>query len=238
VSSQKKAVAELIEFLDQVPTDKPFFFWVSFNDPHRPLDTNAIPQPHDPKTLTLPAHYPDTQLVREDFARYYDEISRMDGVFGEILAELDKRNLATNTLVAFAGDNGASQLRGKGTLYEFGIHVPLIVRWPAEVKAGAASSELISGEDIAPTFLEAAGVPVPKSITGRSFLGLLRGESFAGRDYLFSERGAHGSGLPNNSANFDLGRTVVTRTHKLIYNALWQIPYTPVDFSNDAFWKE
>ena len=50
-----------------------------FNDPHRPLDKNAIPEPHDPKKLTLPAHYPDTQLVREDFARYYDEISRFDG---------------------------------------------------------------------------------------------------------------------------------------------------------------
>jgi hypothetical protein len=75
-------------------------------------------------------------------------------------------------------------------------------------------------------------------MTGKSFLELLRGGPFTGRQYVFSERGAHGTALPSNSANFDLGRCVVTRTHKLIYNALWQIPYTPVDCANDAFWKE
>src|SRR5207253_5775927 len=108
----------------------------------RPLDRNAIPQPHDATKLKLPAHYPDTKLVREDFARYYDEIARFDGDFGQVLAELKKRGLAENTLVAFMGDNGASQLRGKGTLYEYGVHVPLIVRWPGKVKPGSATSEL------------------------------------------------------------------------------------------------
>jgi arylsulfatase A-like enzyme len=70
VSNQKAAVGELREFLDLVPKGAPFLLWVNFNDPHRPLDAHAIPQPHDPERLTLPAHYPDTRLVREDFARY------------------------------------------------------------------------------------------------------------------------------------------------------------------------
>ena len=110
-----------------------------------------------------PAEFrPDTRLVREDFARYYDEISRMDGVFGEVLAELEQRGLGTNTLVVFIGDNGASQLRGKGTLYEFGIHVPWLIRWPGVIKPGSASSNLISGEDLAPSLLEAAGRPGAK----------------------------------------------------------------------------
>ncbi len=226
------------EFLDAVPKGKPFVLQLCFSDPHRPLDRNAIPEPHDPKKLTLPAHYPDTQLVREDFARYYDEISRFDGDFGAVLGELEKRGLAENTLVAVMGDNGSSQLRGKGTLYDFGVRVPLIVRWPGKARAGTVSGELISGEDLAPTFLEAAGVEVPKEMTGRSFLKPLRGEPFDGRKYVFSERGAHGSGLPANSAAFDLGRCVVTKTRKLIYNALWQVPYTPVDFAGDPFWKE
>ena len=79
-----------------------------FNDPHRPLDRNAIKQPHDPAKLTLPAHYPDTKLVREDFARYYDEIARFDENVGQVLAELRTgRGLAENTLVAFMGDNGS-----------------------------------------------------------------------------------------------------------------------------------
>ena len=64
------------------PKGKPFFLQLCFNDPHRPLDRTPSPQPHDPAKLKLPAHYPDTPTVREDFARYYDEIARFDGYFG------------------------------------------------------------------------------------------------------------------------------------------------------------
>jgi arylsulfatase A-like enzyme len=135
-------------------------------------------------------------------------------------------------------DNGASQFRGKGTLYEYGIHVPLIVRWPGRVKPGSSTTELISGEDLAPTFLEAAGLPVPPEMTGKSFAKLLRGEPSAGRAFVFAERGAHGSNLPGNTADFDLGRVVVSKTHKLIYNVLGELPYWPVDFAKDAFWQE
>ena len=91
---------------------------------------------------------------------------------------------------------------------------------------------------MAPTFLEAAGAEVPKEMTGKSFLKLLKGEPFEGRRYVFAERGAHGQGLPTNTANFDLGRCVISKKHKLIYNALWQLPYWPVDFAGDAMWKE
>jgi N-sulfoglucosamine sulfohydrolase len=231
-------VSQFKEFLDVVPQGKPFVLQLGFNDPHRPLDSDAIPQPHDPKKLTLPAHYPDTQLVREDFARYYDEIARMDGYIGQVLSILEQRGLSQNTIVIFMGDNGASQLRGKGTLYEFGINVPLIARWPGRIKPGSNTSELISGEDLAPTFLELAGVGTPPEMTGRSFLKLLQGQPFDGRKHVFSERGAHGTALPTNSANFDLGRCVVSKTHKLIYNATWNMPYTPVDCAGDPFWKE
>lgn len=236
--NRPEMIGQYREFLDAVPTGKPFFLQLCFSDPHRPLDQNAIPQPHDPSKLKLPAHYPDTPAVREDFARYYDEIARFDGDFGTVVAELEKRGLAANTLVAFMGDNGCSQLRGKGTLYEFGVHVPLLLRWPGVIKPGSTTDALISGEDLAPTFLEAAGVAAAKEMTGRSFAKLLRGEAFEARSFVFAERGAHGSGLPTNSAAFDLARCVVSKTHKLIYNALWQIPYSPVDFGGDVFWKE
>jgi N-sulfoglucosamine sulfohydrolase len=226
------------EFLDAVPKGKPFALQLCFSDPHRAYTPGGVPAPHDPAKLKLPAFYPDTKLVREDFARYYDEISRFDADVGTVLAELGKRGLADNTLVVVSGDNGAAQFRGKGTLYEFGIHCPLVVRWPGKVKAGTTTGELVSGEDLAPTFLAAAGVEAPKEITGRSFLPLLKGEKHTPREFVFAQRGAHGSGLPTNSAAFDLGRCVVSRKHKLIYNALWQIPYHPVDFAGDAMWKE
>jgi arylsulfatase A-like enzyme len=74
-------------------------------------------------------------------------------------------------------------------------------------------------------------------MTGRSFLRVLRGEPFEGRQRVFAERGAHGSGLPTTTTAFDLARCVVTRTHKLIYNALWAMPYEPVDFANGPVWK-
>src|SRR5262245_22570011 len=67
-----QALAQYREFLDLAPKGKPFALQLSFSDPHRPLDANAIPLPHDPQKIKLPAHYPDTPAVREDFARYYD----------------------------------------------------------------------------------------------------------------------------------------------------------------------
>jgi N-sulfoglucosamine sulfohydrolase len=234
---QGNALAQYREFLDQAK-GKPFALQLCFSDPHRPLDANAIPIPHDPNKIKLPAHYPDTPGVRADFARYYDEIARFDGAFAEVLEELNKRGLADNTIVVFMGDNGASQFRGKGTLYEFGVRVPLIMRWPGKVKAGSVTGELFSGEDLAPMLLEACGLKPLKEMTGRSALKLLRGESYTGRRYVFAERGAHGSGLPDGTAAFDLGRVVIGKRYKLIYNALWQLPYQPVDFAGDAFWKE
>jgi len=225
------------EFLDLRPPGRPFFLQLCSTDPHRPL-TECGPERHDPSTITLPTHYPDTRLVREDFARYYDEISHLDVFVGNVMAELERRGLAENTLVFFMGDNGASQLRGKGTLYEFGIRVPLLVRWPVRIKPGSVATELISGEDVAPTVLEAVGLPVPPEMTGKSFVKLLRGDPHDCRAYVFAERGAHASSLPNGSASFDLGRVVVSPSHKLIYNVTWQLPYQPVDFTGDTFWTE
>jgi arylsulfatase A-like enzyme len=232
------AVAQLREFLDRVPSGKPFALQLCFSDPHRVYDEKAIAEPHDPKSLTLPAHYPDTPAVREDFARYYDEISRFDSSLAEVQGELDRRGVAQDTLVLMMGDNGAAQFRGKGTLYEFGIRVPLIVRWPGKVQAGRSVSTLVSGEDLAPTLLEACGLKPLPEMTGRSFLPLLLGSPYAERQYVFAERGAHGSGLPTGTSPFDLGRVIVGKRYKLIYNVLWQLPYQPVDFASMPFWKE
>ena len=230
-----KCVEQFREFLDAVPKGRPFALQLCFSDPHRPYDA---PKVHDPNKLTLPKHYPDTEKVRADFAAYYDELARLDGDFKLVLAELDRRKLADNTVVLFQGDNGAAQWRGKGTLYEFGIRVPLLVRWPGVTKGGTSSGELVSGEDIAPTLLEACGEKPPKEMTGRSFLPLLKGEKFEGRRHVFAERGAHGQGLPGNSAAFDLGRVVVGKTHKLVYNATFHLPYHGVDFGNSEMFKE
>jgi arylsulfatase A-like enzyme len=80
-----QVLVQFRESLDRVPAGKPFVLQLCSPDPHRPLDADAIPQPHDPTKLTLPPWYADTKLVREDFARYYDEIARFDGDFGQIM---------------------------------------------------------------------------------------------------------------------------------------------------------
>src|SRR6185295_8389042 len=97
-SSRDRTVPVVNEFFDKVPPGKPFFLWVSFNDPHHPWDENAIRQPHDPAKITVPPYLPDLPEVRKDLARYYDEIARMDEEFQWVLDILQNRGLATNTL--------------------------------------------------------------------------------------------------------------------------------------------
>ena len=222
-------------FLNAVPPDKPFFLQLGFSDPHRPWDADFHPVYHDPKALKLPPYYPDTPQLRKDLAGYYDEVARLDYYFGLAVDELASRNLAQNTIVIFMGDNGSATLRGKGTLYENGLNVPLLIRWPG-VCAPSVSNALISGEDIAPTVLDATGVPIPADMTGLSFLPLLKGQPFKPQSYVFAERGAH-IGLPYNSASFDLSRTIIGERFKLIYNAIPSIPYTPVDFTDSSAWR-
>ena len=176
-SPREKTVEVVNKFLDKVPAGKPFFLWVSFNEPHHPWDRPAPGAPTDPAKIAVPPYLPDIPEVRRDLARYYDEVAAMDEEFQWVMDILDKRDLAKNTLVVFLGDNGYAFPHGKGSLYDPGLNTPLIVRWPGKVKAGTRSSELISGEDIAPTLLEAAGVPAPKGMSGRSFLKLLGGEN-------------------------------------------------------------
>ena len=146
------------------------------------------PFKHDPKTLKLPAHFPDFPQVRNDLASYYDEVGRLDMHFGIVLEELEKRGLTENTIVLFMGDNGSALLRGKGTLYEYGVNVPFLIRWPGKIKPGV-SDTLISGEDIAPTFLEITGQEIPDKVTGRSFAPLLAGGEYTPREEIFAERG-------------------------------------------------
>lgn len=222
------------DFLDLAPKDKPFFIQVGFSDPHRIFDARDY-EP-DPQKIKIPSYFPDTKLVREDLSGYYGEIQRLDVSVGKVLDELKKRGLEENTLVVFMGDNGGALLRGKGTLHRLGIHVPLIARYPGYIKAGQTSTALVSGIDIAPTFLSAAGITVPSEVTGKSLLPAFESKPYEGHAYIYSARSAHGQGLPTNTAHFDLGRTVFNHKYKLIYNALWQLPYTPVDFSTLPFW--
>jgi N-sulfoglucosamine sulfohydrolase len=229
------------EFLDKAG-QKPWFFWINFNDPHHVWDRNAIPTPHDPAKIPLPPHLPDLPGLRDDLARYYDEIARMDEEFSFIMANLERRGLADNTLVIFLGDNGHAFPHGKGSLYDPGLNVPCIARWPGRIKPGGASNNLLSGEDITPTFLDAAGLSPLKEMSGRSFLPLLTGSSqYKARDFIFAGRFPHGNSSyteKTKAATFDLSRCARDARYKLIWNYTPYQEYVPVDSANDAGWRE
>jgi len=230
------------DFLAAVPPGKPWFFWLGFSDPHHVWDADASPHGRpDPKQLRLPPHLPDLPAVREDLARYLGEIERLDRDVQGVLDVLARRGLAERTVVVFMGDNGMAMPHGKGYLYDPGIHVPLLVRWPGVVKPGSTSAHLISGEDFAPTVLEIAGLAPPASMSGISFAPLLRGQPFSGRKYIFAERGPHGGdgGMRPDipAANFDLARCVRSERYKLIYNATPHQKVQPVDSARDPGWQ-
>lgn len=231
----EEVLGQFQEFLDQRPSNRSFFMWMNFSDPHRRFDADTY-EPA-PTKIKVPGIFPDTDEVREDLAGHLGEINRLDFHVGQILEELKKRALDENTVIIFMGDNGAALLRGKGTLYDLGLHVPLIVSGKG-VNKGVVSDAMISGIDVAPTLLEIAGIAKPESMTGKSFLKSLKGEAYNGHEYIFGTRVPHSSGLPTNTAYFDLSRTVFDRRYKLIYNTLWKLPYDPVDFINKSFWKD
>ncbi len=222
----EKVPALLGAALDEVTDGKPFFLYFGFNQPHRNWgeDHEGI----DPEKLTLPPDWPDLPEVRLDYARYLADVRDLDRGFGMAMKLLKDRGLDENTIVIFIGDNGEALLRGKGTLYRRGLNVPLIVRWPDHVKPGSTSDVLVSGEDLAPTILAAAGIERAKGMTGISFLPALLGQPFEGRDHLFAERGWH-AGPITRTDGFDLSRSVVTRRYNFIYNALPDRAYWPVD---------
>jgi len=240
-ATRAQTKAKLNEFFDKRPDGRPYFLWVNFNDPHHPWDSTALERPHDPATVTLTPDVPDVPGMREDFRRYYDEIGRMDEEFQWVLDTIAARGNPDNTIIVFMGDNGMALPRGKGSLYERGLHVPLLVRWPKRVKSGQVNDELISGEDITPTLLEAAGAEPVKEMTGRSFLGALTGQPHSPREALFGARLYHGNSPfePDTKAStFDLSRCVRTQKWKLIYNCTPQMEYQPVDSARDTGWQQ
>jgi len=126
---------------------------------------------HDPAKAIVPPYYPNTEVTRKDWARYYDIVSLMDAQVGEILAQLAADGLAESTIVLFWGDHGRGLTRAKRWLYDSGTHVPLLVRWPGQIPPGSVREDLVSLIDLGPTMLSLAGVPVPQHMQGRVFLG-------------------------------------------------------------------
>ncbi len=126
---------------------------------------------HDANELILPPYYPDTPKVREAWAAYYDVVTKTDETIGQLLQELTDAGLAENTLVLFWGDHGVGLARAKRWLYDSGVRVPLIARWPGKIEPGSVRNDLVQFLDLPPTMLSVAGVKPPSYMHGRVILG-------------------------------------------------------------------
>ena len=139
----------------------------------------------DPSKMAVPPYWPDAPEVRHDIAQYYELMTAADYQVGDVLAWLDKHGVANNTVVFLFSDHGRGMPREKRWVYDSGIHTPLIVRWPGEIKPGAVRNDLVAFVDFAPTMLSIAGVSVPARMQGQVFLGDRRAKE---REYVFAAR--------------------------------------------------
>ena len=148
---------------------QPFFAQVQLKHPHRPFVNEPVTEARH-RDAPLPPIYPDHPLAHRDWAAYLQSIEALDAMVGEVLATLDREGVAKDTLVMFFGDNGRPHVRDKQWVYNGGLHVPLIVRWPGRITPGTVREELVSMVDLAPTCLRLAGLEVPAVMQGVAFL--------------------------------------------------------------------
>ena len=189
------------EFLADLAPGAPFCFWFGSTDPHRPYAAGSGQRSgKKPADVRVPPFLPDTPEVRSDLLDYYTEIERFDRDVGAMLEALDRAGKTANTLVLVTSDNGMPFPRAKTNLYDYGVRLPLAVRWPARVPAGRVVDDFISLADVAPTFLQAAGVQAPPQMTAHSFLKTLlterAGRIDPSRDHVLFGRECHGRSWP------------------------------------------
>ena len=165
------------EFLDARPADNPFCFWFGSTDPHRDYkEGSGKAGGMDLDAIRLFECFPDHPIVRSDVADYYWEVQRFDREVGELLAELGRRGELDNTLIVMTGDNGIPFPRCKANLYDGGSHVGLALRLPGTIRAGRVVDDFVGLPDLAPTFLEMAGLEPPREMTYRSLAPILASE--------------------------------------------------------------
>lgn len=176
---------------------------------------------HDPAKITLPPYYPDTPFVRKIWARYYDLITYMDKQVGDLLAQLEADGLADNTIVFFFSDHGMGIPRFKRTLYDSGLHVPLMIRFPkkykhlAPTKAGRTIDRLVSFVDFTPTIYNMVGLPMRHYMQGRAFLGPKHEPP---REYVFGA-------ASRVDEVYEMSRCVRDKRYKYIRNYMPHLPH-------------
>ncbi len=210
-------------FLDARPEDAPFCYWWGPVNTHREWERGSgrAIWGLDPNALQgrLPAYLPDVPAVREDVCDYLGECQAVDAGLGVLVDELERRGELENTLLVVSGDHGIPGIpRGKCNLYDLGSEVALAVRWPGHITGGRVVNDMVNLMDLGPTFLEAAGVPVPETMTASSLIPVLEstdsGRVDPARDYAVIGRERHLATA--RAGNLPYPQRAI-RTHEYLY---------------------
>ncbi len=201
---------------------QPFFSIFNIGTSHEScLHRGAKAATQDPAKVELPPYHPDTPEFRNDWAYYYERITKMDSEMGAILAQLEKDGLAEETIVIYYADHGGVLARSKRFLFDSGTHVPMIARFPkkyahlAPGKPGTRTDRLVSFIDLAPSMLSLAGIKIPDYIQGEAFLGP---QAAKPRDYVYLFRG-------RMDERYDFARAVRDKQYKYIRNYMPHLPW-------------
>lgn len=193
------------DFLAARPDGQPFSFWYGGSEPHRSFKKGIGREMGlDPSKVKVPAFLPDTPEIRDDILDYCYEIQWFDQHLGRMLDLLEAVGELDNTLVIVTSDNGMAFPRAKANCYEYGIHMPLAVSWPAETVAGRTVDDLVNLVDLTATIYDASQVEPPSDtpIVGKSVRNIL-GSDRSGivdesRDAVYSGRERHSSSRFNS----------------------------------------
>lgn len=204
----REVVPRVTAFLGEDRPPGPLYLEINLEEAHRPFEQGgAVP---DPAAVSVPPYLPDDDASRREMAALGGAIRQADSAVGKVLAALDGAGFTDCAVVIFVADHGIAMPRAKGTLYDAGIEVALLVRLPGGVASGGAPQGMVSTIDVLPTLLELTGVPVPGPVQGRSFASLLRGDGDVGREEIHAEKTYH--------SYYDPMRAVRTVQYKYIRN--------------------
>ncbi len=192
---------------------QPFFAQATFEWTHRKWRRDSI-APISTDDVLVPPYYPQTDLVKRDWANGLEAMQIVDRQVGELLQRLEEEGLADNTIVFLIGDNGRCMPRGKQFLYDGGIQVPIIIRWPGKIEKSSVIEDLASTLDISKTILDIAGVVPEVPLHGRNLFD----GSTQSREFIFASR-------DKMDSTHDASRAIRSKEFKLIHNLMPERPY-------------
>ena len=267
--SNKDYAGNFFTFLDSTGKDQPWFFWYGAHEPHRRYEYGSGQKVAEKKLTdidSVPAFWPDNEIIRNDMLDYALEIEYADAHLGRMIERLEEKGLLENTIIVMTSDHGMPFPRCKAQEYEYSNHVPMALMWPRGISnPGRTVTDMVSFIDFAPTFLEVAGIPFEASgmhaSPGRSLTDIFysekEGQVNPERNIVLIGKERHDYSRPKNQG-FPI-RGIVSDDYMYLYNydiSLWpagnpEIGYLDIDGSptkteilrlfrtgeNDFYWK-